>query len=111
MAILRMTREEYKKNYGQNPESYGIAPIEVPEEKRNLVQKVAGFLGIEKFGQALGQGAFQFTKEKKMLDEMLDKGQISPEEYENITTAITLWNNSENAGQIIKKGTVKLYKV
>lgn len=91
MPILRMTREEYEKKYGQKPTSYGITPIspkvaEAPQEKRGIVEKIGGFLGIERFGKALGQGAFQFTKEKRELDKLLEAGQISPEEYESITT-------------------------
>lgn len=107
MAIQRMTREEYEKKYGQKPTSYGIASV--PSEsfeapKRNIAEKVGGFLGIEKFGKALGQGAFQFTKEKKMLDEMLDRGEISPEEYENITTGGL--SNREIVGSAISTGAL-----
>lgn len=84
MAILPpMTQEEYEKKYGVKPFESSTLP---KEEKRSIVQKIGGFLGVEKFAQGIGQAAFGLTKEKKDLDKMLAEGKVSPEEYERITT-------------------------
>ena len=101
--IRQMTREQYRQEFGVEPtvptisERMGakgtvvgkINPIEEKEIKspgRNFGQKAAGFLGIEKLGQGIGQAIFNQTNQKKELDTMLDRGQVSSEDYTSITT-------------------------
>lgn len=56
-------------------------------EKRNIAQKIGGFLGIEEFGQRLGAELVRFTPEWKDLQSMKKKGLISEQAIKDITTA------------------------
>ena len=96
-----MTPEEYQKKYGSQPFSKSTLP---KEEKRNIMQRVGSFLGVEKFAQGVGQAAFGLTKEKKDLDKLLDEGGITPERYEEIATGGL--SNREVVGSAINTATL-----
>lgn len=56
------------------------------EQTPGFLGKVSRFLGTEELGIGLGKALLPFTKEGKMTEEMLSKGQITPKQYEEITT-------------------------
>jgi len=56
------------------------------EKKKGLIRGIGSFLGIEKFGQGIGQAAFQFTPEAKELERLTAEGKVSPEEFTQIST-------------------------
>lgn len=107
MAILRMTREEYMRKYGQKPTNFGLTsskPTLPSKEDRNIVQKVGGFLGIEKLGRRIGSELVKLTPEGKELKSLKESGQVSPEEYKEITTGGV--SNREAIGSAITTATM-----
>lgn len=58
----------------------------VQADNKGVVSKVAGFLGIEKVGQRIGSELVRFTPEGRKLKELRESGQVSEEEFRDITT-------------------------
>ncbi len=56
------------------------------EKTPGILGGLARFVGVEKLGQGIGKTLFNLTPEAKMTEDMLAKGQISPEKYQDITT-------------------------
>src|SRR3990167_5312346 len=72
--------------------------------------KVARFTGVEKLGQGLGYALFQLTPEYRDLKKMLESGQVSPEQFQeistgNITNREVIGSAIRTAGTIIGAGT------
>jgi len=61
-------------------------PTVVKEKTPGVLGVISRFLGIDALGQGIGKALFQFTPEYKQLEDMLNKGQISPEDFIQITT-------------------------
>ena len=61
-------------------------PTPPQEQGKSTLNKVAGFLGIEKFGKRIGSELVKLTPEGRDLKKLLDSGKISEAEYKDITT-------------------------
>lgn len=88
------------QSFGQGED----VPVSIPakETKKPLLNRVASFLGMEKFGQGIGQAAFQLTPEYRNLTKMLEEGKITPDQFEEIATGGL--TNKEVLGSAIQTG-------
>jgi hypothetical protein len=76
-----------------------------------LIGKAARFTGVEKLGQGLGFALFRFTPEYKNLEKMLNSGQITPEQWNELTTGNissgeVLGSAARTAGNIAGAGII-----
>ena len=76
--------------------------LRTTDTRRNVLEKTADFLGIEKVGQRVGSELVRFTKEGRDLKKLLGEGKISQQEYEQITTGGV--SNKEAIGSGIMLG-------
>jgi hypothetical protein len=91
--MQRLTREQISRM-----ESQGLSMPQIQQMAKEkgyampsasiggFLGKAARFTGVEKLGQGLGYALFQLTPEYKDLVKLLESGQVSPQEFEQLTT-------------------------